>query len=189
MSQFGLPDPNDNDLEEWQFTTYLSTSNLFQPYQAAYRYQHSTETVLVKLFSDIVDALDYGNIAIIALLDSAAAFDTVDHRILLRRLQRSFGIDETALRWFESFVICQTQAVHLCNNTAPPRPLVFDVPQGSLLGPLLFVLYTDIGSIIAAHGLLHHCCAGDTHIYFFWRPSNSASLNDRVLSYNDAIVE
>ena len=81
-----------------QVTSYLLTSKLFPPFQSSYRSQHSTETVLVKVFSDIVDALGDGNIAILALFDLTAAFDTVNHRILLQRLQRSFGIDETALR-------------------------------------------------------------------------------------------
>ena len=132
-----------------QVTFYLLTWKLFPQFQSAYRSQHSTETALVKVFSDIVDALDDGNIVILALLDLTAAFYTVDHRILLQRLQRSFGIDETALRRFESYVIGRAQSAHLSNNTTPPRPLVCVVSQGSVLGLLLFVLYTaDIGSII-----------------------------------------
>ena len=131
-----------------------------------------------------------GNIAILALLDLKAAFDTVDHQILLQRLQRSFGIDETALRWFEWYVIGRTQYVHLSNNTTPRRPLVCGASHGSVLWPLLFVLYTaGIGSIIAAHGLLHHCYTDDTQIYFFCRPSNLASVKDRILSCIDDITE
>ena len=200
-----------------QVTSYLSTSKLFPPFSSAYRSQHSTEMALVKVFSDIVDdvddrvlsciddivewmqvnrlrlnpsTLDDGNIAILALLDLTAAFDMVDLRILLQRLQRSLGIDEMALRWFESNVIGRTQSVHLSNNTTPPRTLVCGVSQEYVLGPLLFVLYTaDIGSIIAAHGLLHHCYADDTQIYFFCHPSNSASLKDRVLSWIDDIAD
>ena len=113
-----------------------------------------------------------------------------DHRILLQRLQRSFGIDETALRWLESSLISRTQYVHLSNNTTPPRPLVCGVPQGSVIGPLLFILYTaDIGSVIAALCLLHYCYAEGTEMYLFCLPSNSASLKDRVLSSIDNIAE
>ena len=144
-----------------QVTFYLSTSNLFPPFQSAYRFQHSSETALVKVFSDIVDALIDGNIAILALLHLTTSFDTVDQQIL-QRLQRLLGIVETALCWFKSFVISRTQAVHLSNNTTPSCPLVCGVPQGYLLGPLLFILNTvDIGSMIAAHGLLHVCYADD----------------------------
>ena len=123
--------------------------------------------VAQKVFSDVTDALDACNIALLALLDLTAAFDTVDRNILLERLRRSFGIDATVLSWFESDVTGRTQAVHLSGTTTSPHPPVCGVPQGSVLAPLLFVLHTaDIGSIIATHVLLYYCYAHDTHIYF-----------------------
>ena len=144
----------------------------------------------LKVFSDVIDALDAGNIALLALLDLTAAFDTVDHNILLQRRRRSFGIDATVLRWFDSYVTGRTQAVHLSGATTLPLPLVCDVPQGSILGPFLFVLYTVyISSIIATHELLHHCYADDTQIYFYCRPSECVALNGKVLSCNDAVVD
>ena len=74
----------------------------------------------------------------------------------------SFGIDATVLKWIESYIICRTQAVNLSGPTTSLRPLVCGVPQGSVMGPLIFVLNTaDISSIIAAPGLLHHCYADD----------------------------
>ena len=119
------------------------------------------------MFFDVIDALDAGKIALLALLDLTAAFDTVDHHILLQRLQCSFGIDATVLHWVESYVTGRTQSVHLCGTTTSSRSLVCGVPQGSVLRPLLFVLYTaDIGTIIKAHKLLHHCYADDTQCIF-----------------------
>ena len=116
-----------------QVTLNLSESNLFPPFQYAYRSRHSTETAVLKVFSDVIDALDAGNIELIALLDLTAAFDTVDHHILLKRLQCSFGIDATVLHWFESYVTCLTQVVHLCGTTTSSLSLVCGVPQGSVL--------------------------------------------------------
>ena len=105
-------------------------------------------------------------------------------------MQCSFGIDATVLHWFESYVTGRTQAVHLCGTTTSSRSLVCDVPHGSVLGPLLFVLYTaDIGSIIKSHKLLHHCYADDTQMYFYCRPSEYATLKANVLSCIDAVAD
>ena len=165
------------------------TTQTFSPFQHAYRLRHSTETAILKVFFDVIDALDVGNITLLALLDLTAAFDTVDHLILLQRLRRSFGIDATVLRWFHSYITGRTQAVHLSGTTTLLCPLVCGVPKGSVLGPL-FVLYTaDISSIIAAHRLLHHCYANDTPIYFYCCPSEYAALKGKVPSCIDALAD
>ena len=165
----------------------LSDASFFQPFQYAYRSRHSTAMAVLKVFSYIVDALDVGKIALLALLDFTAAFDTVD--ILLQRLWRSFCINATGLSCFESYVTGRTEAVHLSGTTTSPHPLVCVDPQGSVLGPLLFVLYmTYIGFIEAAHGLLHHCYADDTQMYFYC-PSECAALKGKVLSCIDAVID
>ena len=73
---------------------------MFPPFLSAYRLRYSTETAVLNVFSDVIDALDAGNIALLALLDLTAAFDTMDHNILLQRLRRSFDIDVTVLIWW-----------------------------------------------------------------------------------------
>ena len=80
-------------------------------HQSAYRVFFSTETVIARVLSDIYTALDSGNIAALALLDLSAAFDTVDHRILLHRLQKSFGLSGSALAWFMSYLSQHQQYV------------------------------------------------------------------------------
>ena len=83
-----------------QLKAYLQIHNLQPGYQSAYRKMHSTETAVLKVFSDLVDAIEKGEFALLILLDLSAAFDTVDHEILLKRLSITFGINSVALRWF-----------------------------------------------------------------------------------------
>ena len=80
-----------------QTTTYLLQHQLFPDFQSAYRRGHSTETAVLKVFSNIIDGVEKGNIALVCLLDLTAAFDTVDHGIIKLRLTRSFGIKDRAL--------------------------------------------------------------------------------------------
>ena len=82
--------------------SHLLENNLSNPFQSAYRAGHSTETVLLRIVNDILFALDNDNISVLPLLDLSAAFDTIDHQILLSRLNSVFGIQSTALQWFQS---------------------------------------------------------------------------------------
>jgi hypothetical protein len=147
-------------------TRHLNKSNLMPPLQSAYRSHHSTETAVVKVLSDILDAVDAGKVTLLGLLDLSAAFDTVDHSILLQRLQTSFGMDGKALGWIGSFLTGRTQAVSYQGVTSGYNLLRFGVPQGSVLGPLLFLLYTaDVASVAHRHGVSVHSYADDTQLY------------------------
>jgi hypothetical protein len=149
-----------------QVTRHLNISNLMPPLQSAYRCHHSTETAVVKVLSDILDAVYTGKVTLLGLLDLSAAFDTVDHGILLQRLQASFGIDGTALEWIGSFLTGRTQAVAFQGVISAYKLLRFGVPQGSVLGPLLFLLYTaDVASVALRHGVSVHSYADDTQLY------------------------
>ena len=91
-----------------RLVTYLEANNLLPRYQSAYRRHHSTETAILKIISD---AADKGEVTILGMLDMSVAFDTVDHDILLGRLQTLFGIYGAALSWFSSFLRDRTQTV------------------------------------------------------------------------------
>ncbi len=102
---------------------------------------HSTEIALVKIINDLLLASDQGCISLLVLLDLSAAFDTVDHDILIDRLQNYTGIQGQALRWFRAYLSDHYHFVYLNGETSQSSPVKYGVPQGSVLGPLLFSLY------------------------------------------------
>ena len=124
--------------------------------------------------------LRQGNLVLLSLLDLSAAFDTVDHDILRQRLTRSFGIRAKSLQWL-GLILDWSNSVSLPGwNVYHTSEHLVQVPQGSVLGLLLFTLYTaDVGRMIRAHNLLYHCYADDTQLYFC-TPQESACLETRI---------
>jgi len=88
---------------------FLTDNGLLLDLQSAYRAHHSTETAVLKVVADILLALDCSNLALLSLLDLSAAFDTVEHDTLLRRLQTSYGLDGVVIKWFASYLSGRTQ--------------------------------------------------------------------------------
>jgi len=167
-----------------QLVGFIDSSGLFPEFQSAYRKFHSTETALTQVLSDILSAIDGGNTALMSMLDMSAAFDTVDHQILLQRLNTSFGISSMVLEWFTSYLSDRQQRVQQSGHTSITTTLTCGVPQGSVLGPILFILYTaDITKIIQKHGLLHHLYADDSQIYGFCQQSvvDNARLRNALM--------
>lgn len=149
---------------------HLSCFDLTEPLQSAYRARHSCETALIRVQNDILCAMDEGKVGILLLLDLSAAFDTVDHKTLVDRLREELNVDGTALDWFESYLTDRQQVVKIREESSSCR-LNFGVPQGSVLGPQLFTVYTmPLGRILRAHGLEYHFFADDTQLYVFVRP-------------------
>ena len=104
--------------------------------------------------------------SVLVLLDLSAAFDTIDHDILLHRLQHVFGIQGTVLSWFRSYLTKRFQIVSTQGTHSDQIELCCGVPQGSVLGPILFILYTQpLTSVILKHPVSHMLYADDTQVY------------------------
>ena len=136
-----------------QFLLLLHSHGLLEPFQSVCRKCHSTETALLRVANDLLQASDSGCVSILSLLDLSAAFDTIGHSILISRLRSTFGCSGTVLDWFISYLSCRIQSVFV-GHESTPSVLKCGVPQGSVLGPLLFTLYTHpLSTVIRQSGL------------------------------------
>jgi len=172
-----------------QLLDYLSASKLLPDLQSAYRAHHSTETAVVKVLVDILKALDGGDLTMLTLLDLSAAFDTVDHAILLRRLVSSYGFRGCVLAWFTSYVDGRTYFVRCGAFKSVPTVVLCGVHQGSVLGPILFLLYTvDLVQLIQGYDLRPHLYADDTQIYSICHPSAAAILREKMSACVDDVA-
>ena len=153
-----------------QLNNYLTVNGLHERFQSAYKAHHSTETALLTITDDILLSLDRGDNVFLLLLDLSAAFDTVNHSLLILRLENSFGITGTVLQWFHSYLTGRSQFVEINDTKSSVRDLTVGVPQGSVLGPILYLLYTaPLAEIIRSHGLVYHFYADNTQLYISFK--------------------
>ena len=149
-----------------QFTAHANKHDLFPVRQSAYRHGHSTETAVMTVHNDIVSAIDKGHVVALALLDLSSAFDTVDHTLLLSILENRFSVTGLSLEWFRSYLTDRTQIFTAGSTSTSPLPLIYGVPQGSGLGPVKFIAYTESTTdTFFKHNILYHLFADDTQIY------------------------
>ena len=149
-----------------QLNHHLTKFSLFAKFQSAYRANHSTETALLRVYNDIMLALNNKHDVILIMLDLSAAFDTIDHEIMLQRLKNRFGITGKSLSWLRSYLVNRQQCIKVGSASSPASRMKYGVPQGSVLGPLLFTLYTaPLEDIFVHHGIDCMIYADDTQIY------------------------
>ncbi|XP_072037296.1 uncharacterized protein [Amphiura filiformis] len=164
-----------------QLQSYLTDNHLHFRIQSAYRRHHSTETALLRVQNDILSALDQRQEAFLVLLDFSAAFDTIDHGLLFRRLATRYGIQDTALSWIQSYMSGRTQSVSIKNVLSDALPLIYGVPQGSVAGPLLFTLYSaPLHDLIQSHGVSSIVYADDTQLYLTFNPEDRESAIKKI---------
>ena len=160
-----------------QLTDHVSRNDLLERNQSAYRQNYSTETALLHITNCLLESTDQGRVSILSLLDLSAAFDTIDHNILLERLHMTFGISGSALQWLRSYILDRFQVVVVNSISSTPQRLDFGVPQGSVLGPLLFVLYTQpVSRIVRQSGSDLHKFSDDTQLFSSALPVDFGTL-------------
>ena len=153
-----------------QLIVHLESNGCFGEFQSAYRKFHSCETAITRISNDILCSLDDKHCTFLLFLDLSAAFDTVDHKILLSNLKLKFNIDETALNWFQSYLYYRSYFVNIDQYFSNGIWLLFGVPQGSILGPILFILYmSEIEIIAKRYGFRIHIYADDTQLYISFK--------------------
>ena len=153
-----------------QLNTYLKDNNLLEPCQSAYRQGHSTETALVRVQNDIICAVGQQKAVLLVLLDLSAAFDTVNHQLLIKTLQQ-LGIRGTMLHWFSTYLLGRLQRIKVNGVTSQPKLLDCGVPQGSVLGPILFTIYTaSLGQLLRQLDVQYHLYADDSQLWVIFKP-------------------
>ena len=162
-----------------QLTSHMHVNAPLPAYQSAYRQHHSTETVLSRVTSDIFQCMGKQQVALMVLLDLSAAFDTVDHQILLNIMQRDFGLDNSVLNWLASYLSNRSQRVMISDILSDKCNINFGVPQGSCLGPVLFTAYSSsLFQVINKHLVYSHGYADDTQLVKVFSPRS----NDQILA-------
>lgn len=164
-----------------RLTAHMRENNLQEPLQSAYRQYCSTETALLKVQDHILTSIDQRKGVVLLLLDLSAAFDTVDHAILLDTLEKDIGIKGQSLMWMASYLQHRQQTVIVPDGRSDSRPLSCGVPQGSVLGPLLFTIYTQpLADILRHHGVSYHLYADDTQLYLEFRLTDEVSQQEAI---------
>ena len=162
-----------------QIVSYLIKHDLLDPYQSAYRKKHSTQTALLRLTEDIYDAIDESEITLLVFLDFSKAFDTINHELLLAKLQ-ILGFQQNTCNWVRSYLSGRQQKVVTANEASNWSPIINGVPQGSILGPLLFtILISDMRLSIWNGSYVSY--ADDTNLY--WE-SAVETINETLTTAN-----
>jgi hypothetical protein len=149
-----------------QFRAHMDKYELLPSYQSAYRTHYSTETALLKLHNDILLQLDKKQGVALVMVDLSAAFDTVDHDILLEVLRNKFGVQDVAHKWFSSYLRPRHFTVSVKGHLSKKMQLDFSVPQGSCAGPVLYTTYASTLPEAFSNDSIHISGYADDHAFY-----------------------
>ena len=175
-----------------QLVDYIDKNSLCKVFQSAYRANHNTETALIRVYNDIAMSIDNHKSVVLVVLDLSAAFDTVNHSLLLSRLQYLHVLAFVTWHWtgFVQYLSDRTQYVRIQDVTSDVHSLPCGVPQGSVLGPLLYSLYTSpLGDIARSHDLSYHFYADDTQLYLSFETSSPEDLSTCKSALEDCVKD
>ena len=161
---------------------HMTHNSFHETLQSEYKPAHSTETTPLGVKNDFLQAIDKRQCGMLILLHLSAPFDTVDHSVLLQRLSHRLNVKGTDFNSFDSYLSHRTQSVVVSDESFHPFPLSCGIQQGSVLGPILFTLYTlPLGDIIRRYGVYFHLYAEDTKLYIFFKPTRSVFIASKSL--------
>lgn len=161
-----------------QLVSYLNDSNLIPPTQSGFRKGYSAASVLLSVLDDIISAADEGRTSALIMLDYSKAFDTLDHMLLCAKL-RYYGFSVAAVNFFHSYLVDRSQFVSINGNQSEAKFTTKGVPQGSILGPLLFIIYTMDMAVDDNHCKMHRY-ADDTQLHLSFRKSEAYEAQNKV---------
>lgn len=161
-----------------QMTSFLAEYKILSDFQAGFRAGHSTTTALVHVTDDIARGIDKKEVTALVALDFSKAFDTINHSLLYAKL-KYYGFSNSAARFIISYLTDRKQKVHIDDLVSSTQDVTSGVPQGSILGPLLFIVYTN-ELFNSVKNCQIQAYADDTQVYLSFRLDQVQDAEDNI---------
>ena len=169
---------------------YLNHHGLFAKNQSGYLKGRSCETAITKIHNDVLLQIDKRNHTVLLLLDLSAAFDTINHQKLVQRLRHTYGFGGKIISWIVNYLSCRSFVVSVNGEMSSSCDLEIGVPQGSILGPLLFILYTkELQELVERHGISIHLYADDTQIYLSFNSKDPIGRDESKVKLSECFTD